>query len=62
MHLDSYTPFNYAYLDVESTREDVDLTPEMIESVIGMYNPDQYIEVNPETKYYLHWFISHILY
>jgi carbonic anhydrase/acetyltransferase-like protein (isoleucine patch superfamily) len=54
MHLDTYEPYNYAYLDVDSHREDVDLSPEMVETQIGKFNPESRNVANPTEKSYLH--------
>ena len=35
MYLDTFDPYNYAYLEIEGTKEDADLTPEMIETCLG---------------------------
>ena len=52
-HLQSYMPFNYAYLDQEAYKEDLDLTPDMMENVLSSPNRNVKYQIDGNTKYYL---------
>lgn len=52
-HKNTYDPFNYAYLEQESFKDDIDLSPEMMEIAIGNKNMDAQYRILAEDKNYL---------
>lgn len=52
-HLDTFTPYNYAYLDIENYAEDVDLTPDMVENFMGGTLNYKLRPLGSDEKYYL---------
>lgn len=53
MHKITYDPFNYAYLEQETFKDDIDISPEMMEIAIGNKRLDTQYRINPEEKNYL---------
>ena len=49
----NYNPYNYAYLEKESFKEDLDLSPEMVENIIGSELAEYKLFSDPENKHYL---------